>query len=331
MPDLPPWRPEGWEKLALRTRLRRTVRAYVVVGLAVLIGMLPFGFACAVGRGLGALAFRLSASLRRVILENLAQAFPDRDEAWQWRTGLESMRSFGLTVIELTQNRYVDRHIRDLVEYPPECACVFDEALARGRGVVTATGHIGSWEIGVRRVVAHGQPAVAVAREQNAPPLTRWIDRSRRRSGMGIVWRRPHQPVADEIERVLRANAIVGLLCDQDASVRSVFVPFFGRPAATPRGPGELVLRTGATLVAGWCHRVPGGRHRLTIERVPLPAPTGDRERDVTAIVAAATAALERAIREAPEQWVWFHRRWKTRPPGEAAQAAAEPTGGKAA
>jgi KDO2-lipid IV(A) lauroyltransferase len=322
LPPLPEWRPhESWWLIAPATRWRRTLRAWAIVAAATLAGLLPFDAACALGRALGSLAWRLSRGLRRTVLANLALAFPDRDDAWRERTGRASLRHLGQLLLETAQDRHLDRHIGELVELPPESARALDEGLAQGRGVVAATGHIGSWEVIARRVTHAGFPLAVVAREQNAPALTRWVDRSRRRAGMGIVWRRPRQRVADRLQALLRGNAVVALLCDQDASVRKVFVPFFGRPAATPRGPGELVLATGARLVAGWSHRLPGNRHRITIEAVETPPSTGDPERDVAALVALATGRLERAVREAPEEWIWFHHRWRTRPPDETAAA----------
>jgi KDO2-lipid IV(A) lauroyltransferase len=96
-------------------------------------------------------------------------------------------------------------------------------------------------------------------------------------------------------------------------------VPFFGRLAASPRGPAELALRTGAAVVVGWGHRLPGNRHRITVVRPALPARTGDFERDVAAIMQVVNGLLEEAVRASPADWVWMHRRWKTRPPAEPA------------
>jgi Kdo2-lipid IVA lauroyltransferase/acyltransferase len=323
-PPCPAWESSGaWESLPLAKRLRRGGRALVVVALAKALRFLPYDAACALGRGVGSLVFRLSAGLRRATLANLARAFPERAEAERRRIARDSLRHFGQLVMEIMQDRHADRHVRELVELSPGSVRVMEEALAEGRGVVAATGHIGNWEIGGRRVTAEGFPLFVVSREQFAPALTRWFDRSRQRAGIGLVWRRPGQPVADALVRLLQQNVIVALLCDQDAKVRSVFVPFFGHQAATPRGPGELVLRTGAPLLAVWMRRLPGNRHSVVIERVTLPPRSGDHERDVTTVVAAATAALERGIRASPAEWTWFHDRWRRRPADEEADPAA--------
>ncbi len=227
----------------------------------------------------------------------------------------------------MTQDRYSDWHIEELVDYSPECQRVVEEALAQKRGVVMVTGHIGNWEIIGRPIARAGQPLFVVAREQNAPP-SRWIERSRRLAGIGLVWRRPHQRVGEELQRLLQQNSIVALLCDQDSGVRSVFGRFFGHLASTPRGPGELALHSGAPLVIAWSVRLPGNRHRLLVERLERPPCTGDHKCDLQAIVAAATQRLEAAIRDAPAGWTRFHRRWKTRPapdgvPQSAGSAAA--------
>jgi len=331
-PPCAPWAPsEAWYGLPLAKRLRRSVRAWLVLALAKLLRLLPYGFACALGRGVGSLVFGLSGGLKRVTETNLARAFPELGAADRRRIGHDALRHLGQLVAEITQDLHADRHVRELVELSPASRQVLEDALAEGRGVVAATGHIGNWEIGGRRLAAEGLPLFVVSREQNAPALTRWFDRSRQRAGIGLVWRRPGQHTSDALVRLLEGNAIVALLCDQDARVRSVFVPFFGSLASTPRGPGELVLRTGAPLIVIRMQRLPGDRHRVLVERVACPPRTGDHERDVVAIVAAATAALERGIREAPAEWTWFHDRWKTRPPEEAGADAAPSRGASAA
>jgi KDO2-lipid IV(A) lauroyltransferase len=111
----------------------------------------------------------------------------------------------------------------------------------------------------------------------------------------------------------LRGNAILGLLIDQDTKVQSVWVPFFGRLAKTPRAAADLALRTGAVPMLGFATRVGPCRYRISMHDVALPE--GDAEDAVVALTAALTAGIEAQIRTAPEQWVWLHRRWRSPPP----------------
>jgi KDO2-lipid IV(A) lauroyltransferase len=104
----------------------------------------------------------------------------------------------------------------------------------------------------------------------------------------------------------------VGLLIDQDIDAQGHFVPFFGRLAFTPRAAGDLAVRTGAAVLFGCIHREERTRHRVVIRRIPVPE-TGDRELDALSVTAAATRAIEEEIRARPDEWVWMHRRWRTK------------------
>ncbi|MFO7893228.1 MAG: lysophospholipid acyltransferase family protein [Longimicrobiales bacterium] len=115
--------------------------------------------------------------------------------------------------------------------------------------------------------------------------------------------------------KALRAGRAVALLADQDARDRGVFVPFFGRPASTHRGPALLALRSGAPVFMATAVRRPDGRYRIRVRRVPVPDGEDDAEREER-LTAALAAALESVVREDPAQYLWHHRRWKTRPPG---------------
>jgi KDO2-lipid IV(A) lauroyltransferase len=126
------------------------------------------------------------------------------------------------------------------------------------------------------------------------------------------------------VPRLLRKNAVIGIVGDQDARRAGVFVPFFGRPASTHRGPALFALKLGAAVFSCVARRLPGPtvRYEVAGQNVPVPR-TGDLEADVTALTAELAARLEGEIRKAPEQYFWFHRRWKTQPPAELYPSAA--------
>jgi KDO2-lipid IV(A) lauroyltransferase len=145
-------------------------------------------------------------------------------------------------------------------------------------------------------------------------PLVNWvIERFRRRSGVELITKRQALPAMRD---ALRRGRVVGVLLDQNASrTEGVFVPFFGTPASTSRALAVLSLRTGAPVVPIFIRRADGGRHCVAAD-LPIPAPeTGD----VTDYTAAFNRSIEAAIRRAPEQWFWLHRRWKTEPHSETA------------
>jgi KDO2-lipid IV(A) lauroyltransferase len=128
--------------------------------------------------------------------------------------------------------------------------------------------------------------------------------------------------------RAFREGKIFGLLIDQDTKVQGVFVPFFGRAAFTPRAAGDLALRFRPQVVVGTCRRRGpglGAGHEIEVREVPYDPDPADREAESVRITAACTAILEEAIRARPEEWVWMHRRWKTRPPAEGDDASSVP------
>lgn len=194
--------------------------------------------------------------------------------------------------------------LESYVELDSAARAAIEGGLARGHGVLAVTGHIGNWELLFRRFVRAGYPAVAVGREAADARLTAWIERVR---GEGRTIWRGEAGSSRKLLRAFRENWIVAMLIDQDTKVQGVFVPFFGELAHTPRAPADLALRTGAAVVAVFIHRREGGGHRITTRPV---APSGDPG----TLTAAMTAAIEAEIRACPEEWVWMHRRWKTRP-----------------
>jgi KDO2-lipid IV(A) lauroyltransferase len=174
------------------------------------------------------------------------------------------------------------------------------------------SGHVGNWELLARRVALAGLPASTIAKESSDWRLTRLVERFRTQGRVESIWR-GQQGAAKRMLRVLKSGGILGFLIDQDTAVQSIFVRFFGHPAATPRAAADLALKTGAAVVVGFCQRKEDGRYQLSMKEI-LPKQTGDVENDVAALTQDLTAEIESAIRRTPEQWVWMHRRWKSQP-----------------
>jgi Kdo2-lipid IVA lauroyltransferase/acyltransferase len=249
---------------------------------------------------------------RRKALASLGRAFPERSEAERRALARACFRHLGMAALELGCTRALDERLERLVRWPEEDRRVLEQALARGRGVVFVSGHVGSWELLARRVARAGFPSQSIAKETSEPRLTALVERFRLAGGVRSIWR-GQEGAARAMLRALRAGEILGILIDQDTRVQSVWVPFFGELAATPRAAADLALRTGAAVVVGFCQRE-GEGYRLHMAEVPV-APGEDREEAVLALTAELSRHIEAAIRRAPEQWVWMHQRWKTRPP----------------
>jgi KDO2-lipid IV(A) lauroyltransferase len=186
----------------------------------------------------------------------------------------------------------------------------FERARAEGKGLVLVAGHLGNWELSGAYLAALGLSVAAVAKRQLNPLFDAYINRTRRRLGMTVVY--DHDAVRT-LPRLLKQGFALGLLADQAGLGAATHVPFFGRPARTPRGPAVFALRFQAPIVFVCAARQPNGKFRLILEEVPVQR-TGDLETDVDVTVANFTAVLERWVKVYPGQYLWAHRRWKRQP-----------------
>lgn len=184
------------------------------------------------------------------------------------------------------------------------------QALARGKGVILATGHLGNWEVIARAGTSRGWKVTTVYRPLDNPLIDDLIRQFR--SSHDQVLALKHGALKSMLT-ALRKGEVAVLMVDQDARRRGVFVPFLGHPASTIRTPAELALRTGASLLTAFSNRTgPGFRHHVRVDPPVDTTPSGDREADVMRIMTDVNRNLEAALRRAPEQWLWPHRRWKS-------------------
>jgi KDO2-lipid IV(A) lauroyltransferase len=182
-----------------------------------------------------------------------------------------------------------------------------------GRALIL-TAHLGNWELLTLAPTLTGYPLTVVARALDSPALGVWAHRLRARAGVEVVDKRDAvRPVLE----ALRRGRLVGVLLDQNASRREgVFVPFFGRLASTSRAMAVLALRTETPVVPAFTHRVEGGRHRIIIQPA-LALPRAADAAAIEAVTARCTSIIEDAVRATPDQWLWMHDRWRTRPAAE--------------
>lgn len=279
-----------------------------------MVRLLPESLALGLGEVLGWLAGAVLRVRRRVVDANLARAFPERDTAWRRRVALGSYRHLGREAVATFR---LGGATRDWVlgATDVEGLEALEAAVAEGKGALIVTGHLGNWEIGGAAVAVRGTPVDAVALVQANRLFDRDLVSARGRLGMRVIAR---GDARREVLRSLGAGRVAALVADQNARAGAVFVPFFGEPAATFRGPALFSLRRGAPLFLGVALRSSRRpqRYRVVLEEVSV-TPTGALEDDVRRLTAAHTAALERHIRTAPEQYFWQHKRWKTRPAEE--------------
>ncbi len=305
-----------------RPSLQHRLEYLLLRGVGVAVRVLPRPVADRLATLLAVIAFDLLRIRRRVTLDNLAQAFPEEDRRWRRRTARAAYRSLALVGMESLRAFHGDpARLLERVDLDPASERLYHDLMAQGHGVVFVSGHYGNWELIAARTAAVGYPSAVIIQEQRNPLFDEALERVRRRLGFNSVGR---GAAVRGVLRVLKDGGAAMILADQDAGPRDVlFVPFFGRPAATYQGPALFAVRSGAPLVGGWIHRE-GDRYRAWYERLDedvldgLPADT-DEETRVRRLTEAYVNWLERMIRIDPGQYLWLHRRWKSRPPGEAA------------
>jgi KDO2-lipid IV(A) lauroyltransferase len=295
-------------KVTLRHRLEYAGFASAL-GFA---GALSPGMARKLGESLGLLGSGLGIR-KDVTLDNLRHAFPNASDAWIAETAKRSYEHLGREA--LNSIRLGKLSSKQLIDITGEQNAELDEfrkAIARGKGVVVFSGHVGNHEIAGTALAARGFPVDAVVQRQENPLFDNALNGARLKHGLGIIDRSKAQRQA---LKSLRAGRAVAFASDQDAGRNGVFVPFFGRLASTHRGGALFAVKTGAPAFIGGAIRRGDGYEGLL---EPLEVDRGGALDDVVyKMMAAFTKRLEEVVRSAPDQYLWMHRRWKTRPSEE--------------
>ncbi len=294
-------------------RLRREIGFWIVRGLIALFRVLPRRMALAAGGAIGRLVPVIARKDYRLAVEHLSIAFPDLDPPAVNRLARAVFHNAALNFIDTVRLEVMtDEEVVALVV--PHHLERLDAAYAAGRGVVSLSAHLGCWELMGRYYTATGRPTAAISRSLYDDRFEDMLVKQRRDGGIVNITRGRD---TREIIRLLREGYQVGMLIDQDMKVKGEFVPFFGRPSHTAIAPAQLSLRYGAPIVPMFTWRDADNRHHIWVGEPLTIEPSGDTAADITALTAACSRATEEAVRRHPEQWVWFHRRWKTRPASE--------------
>ena len=298
-----------WRRLRRATRdPRNAALARAIGGFGRALSLLPMPVALAVSRGLGTAAHALLAAPRRLAVAHMGLAFPELDLATRRRLVRATFRHAGQAFAELSLFETILRR-PDYIRL--EGVEALDTALARGRGAIAVTGHVGNWELLAAWAAAIGYPITVVVRRVNDLRFHSLIVRFRAAAGVEVLVRDDPRFVA-AVGDALRRNRVVAMLIDQDTRGAGVFVPFFGRPAHTPPGAALLALRARVPVVTVFIERRPEGGHLVRVSPVPAELPRG-RE-GVRELTARLTAAIEAQIRRSPAEWVWWHERWRKQP-----------------
>jgi KDO2-lipid IV(A) lauroyltransferase len=283
---------------------------------------LPAAWAHALLRLLARVAFALGIR-RRVALDNLRLAFPEKTEAERRELAKANYRHLGECAADFLRSPALsDEELHAMVD-PGDLEKVAP-FLREGRGFIACTAHFGNFELLGIFGARSGVPLTILTRPLKGAANAKWVGT---RASAGI--KEIHAGMQNLVDAV-RAGETLALLIDQNMLPRqAVFAPFFGTLAATTPAPAVVAERTGAPLVLAYLLRLPDGRYRIVVEGpFSFERRSEDRDKGILEFTAELNARFERHVRRHPEQWFWIHRRWKTRPPeganGKRGRAASE-------
>jgi KDO2-lipid IV(A) lauroyltransferase len=279
------------------------------------LGMLPRPVARRLAVGVARLLYAMTPKLRNTAEFNLRLAFPDWSEAQRTAVIRGMVSNMGWMAAEFARlPRNTKENIEQLVVLDGHEN--FLEGQRRGKGVLYLTGHIGAWELSSYAHALYGFPLHYMARPLDNARVNALVNEYRCLSGNQPLFKNDSARV---LLKILRESGTVGILADQNTMPEEgVFVNFFGKTACTTTGIARVALHTDAAVVPGyavWDARIQ--KYRLRFEPPVELIRTGDSERDVFENTQKFAKVIEGIIRKYPEQWVWVHARWKTRPAGE--------------
>ena len=281
------------------------------------LGLLPRSLAVRVGRSIGYVGYLLPGKLRRTGLRNLEIAFPDLSEGDRKELLRGCFDNLGRLLGEFSQMPRVTPHeLGQLIEYDQVGLAHLREAEKLNRGIIFLTGHIGSWEMLSFGWSALQYPISFLVRPIDNPRVEAMVENIRTRFGNRAI---DKKNAARQALKVLREGGTLGILSDLNTHPHEgVFVPFFGKLACTTAGIATLALRTDAVVLPTYA--VWDDERNCYVFHAEPPVQlvrTGNHEKDVEVNTARFAEAVERIVRKYPEQWLWIHKRWKTRPQGE--------------
>lgn len=280
----------------------------LLVITAWIFNRLPRPWALALGRLLGVLVYLTLPYRKDVARENLTRAFPHLSIRQRRALLKRTYRHFGMMLVDFIRIPALSaKSLNAIVDFDESHV---REAREQGSGAVIMTGHLGNWELIVPALGVRGYPitGVIVPQRGSGGPLVKTVRES---TGSRYISRRTSSRT---MLRLLKEGNFLGLAGDQDARKSGTWVTFLGQPSSRPRGAAVFASNTGVPILAGWCILQSSGRYHLSF--TPISAKNLPRNRDqaIQNLTQRCMDALEEVIRQYPEQYLWFHRMWKSHP-----------------
>jgi KDO2-lipid IV(A) lauroyltransferase len=280
--------------------------------------LFPFKTGLALFGLFGRLCYYALPYYRGITLENLRSALPEKSDEEIRKTAKDSFTHHGKNLFEILNMKRIRRRFDDYVTMEGES--YLRDAVKNG-GCVYITGHVGNWELMAYYMAYKGFNMTPIAKELYDTRLNDILVNLREENGVHLILR-GKPDTSRNIIRALKGDGVLAMLVDQDTSVKGIFVDFFGKKAYTPIGAASLALKFKSGVVSGFIHRE-GNRHKLVMTPLGL-VDTGNKESDIISNTELYSNAVEKAVRKHPAQWVWMHRRWKTKPDNEASENIAD-------
>jgi len=276
--------------------------------------ILPYKFTVGfLSDGIGWLAYYVVADARKKARKHLTMCFPQKtpqeiNKIIKTIFKYEAKNFFEMLNFPKMSDAFLDS-IAKMEESQKD---IFNKLFERKKGLLILCGHIGNWEL-IAAGIAKNYSLNVIAKKIYIEELNNMLVKYRNMKKVKVILR-SETSSARKMLKALKNNEILGMLIDQDTSVQSVFVDFFGKPASTPLGLASIALKTGTPVVMAVDKRLSGYKHKFVItDEIVPPESTGNFDTDVKNFTAKLTKYLEDFIKENPEQWVWFHERWKTK------------------
>jgi len=288
---------------------------YFLIRLIIwIIRSLPRNIALGVCEKLGRIAFAVLNKEREKTIKHLKMAFGKEKNVNEIHTIARNVfMNLGRNLVDTV--RVSDMSTEDILSFTKsEGTEHVENALAKGRGGIILSAHAGAWEYLGGFIAAKFGGLHVISKKLYDPRLERILVQSRHKSRYRNLSRGNS---SREIIKTLRSNKLLAILIDQDTKVKGIFVDFFGQPAHTATAPAVLSLKYGSSIIPSFIYLDEDNVQHTVFRELISIEPTGDSEEDVRRTTQECSYAIESFIREHPDQWVWMHRRWKTKPPEE--------------
>jgi len=281
-----------------------------------ILKFIPEKYSYSFARLLSRLGFFILVKYKRVAFDSLSIAFGrEKTEEEIKRIAADSFETMARIAVEfmvfLEDLDFIDRHI--VVEGREN----LDKALAKGRGAIALSAHFGNFPLMIVKIAKQGYKVATVMRHMRDQWVDKYFEAKRHALAVESIYTQPRKECVEKSLETLRNNKILFMQLDQNFGSGGIFVDFFGRKAATAKGPIVFALRTRAPIVPMFMYREDGNMHRLVIEPEVEIAQGSDFEETIYLTAQKLTDIIEKYVRRYPREWGWIHRRWKARPHGE--------------